>query len=274
MQGKFRTDLAVEQICQEKPTIEGVNVENSNLHGFPVKTVSITTSKAAEMLCKPIGKYITIHLEKLIHRHENAFNDAIHALAEVISTLLEGDSYLVAGLGNLAVTPDAVGVLALDNILVTRHLKEVLPLEFCDFAEVSAIKTGVLGTTGIESAETLSSIISATQPSQLIAVDALATSSPEHLCKTMQISNTGISPGAGVGNNRKELSKANLGIPVLAIGVPTIIDAATFSDNVEEMFVTPRSIDSCVHDSAKLIGYALNLALHKGLTISDVDMLL
>ena len=137
------------------------------------------------------------------------------------------------------------------------------------------MKPGVLGATGIESAELLRSACRAADPARLIAVDALASASLERLCRTVQLTDAGIVPGSGVGNDRAAVNTASLGLPVLAIGVPTVVDAAAFSDSPDAagMFVTPRDIDSSVRDVAKLIGYAINLALHEGLTVADIDML-
>jgi len=141
---------------------------------------------------------------------------------------------------------------------------------------VAAVRTGVLGSTGIESAEVLRAICESISPSRVVAIDALASGSLDRLCRTIQITDVGIVPGSGVGNNRAELCERTLGVPVVAIGVPTVVDAAVFSDeeSAKGMFVTPRDIDSSVRDTAKLIGYGINLAMHDGLTIGDVDMFL
>ena len=182
---------------------------------------------------------------------------------------------LVAGLGNDEMTPDAVGPLAVNSVIATRHLKRGMPEDFAGFTTVSAVKPGVLGATGIESAELLRSACRAADPARLIAVDALASASLERLCRTVQLTDAGIVPGSGVGNDRAAVSQKSLGLPVLAIGVPTVVDASAFSDSPDAagMFVTPRDIDASVRDVAKLIGYGINLALHDGLTVADIDML-
>ena len=246
--------------------------------GFDVSTVEILDQKGADALCKPIGKYITLGLEPLIGRASDAFEDAAGLLAGLIRELLptdDGKGTLVAGLGNDEMTPDAVGPLAVNAVIATRHLKRGMPEDFAGFSTVSAVKPGVLGATGIESAELLRSACRAADPARLIAVDALASASLERLCRTVQLTDAGIVPGSGVGNDRAAVNTASLGLPVLAIGVPTVVDAAAFSDSPDAagMFVTPRDIDSSVRDVAKLIGYAINLALHEGLTVADIDML-
>ena len=185
-------------------------------------------------------------------------------------------SVLVVGLGNRAITPDAVGPDAIDSVMVTRHLREQLPEHFGQFRPVAALAAGVLGTTGVESADMIRALAVHLHPDAIIAVDALACAELDRLGRTVQLTDTGITPGSGVGNDRAGLSRDTLGIPVAAIGLPTVIDAGGFSDDprAEQMFVTPRDIDTVVRDAAKLIGYGINLALHDGLTIGDVDMFL
>lgn len=196
---------------------------------------------------------------------------------------------LVAGLGNAEITPDAIGPWSVDNILVTRHLKALSPDDFADFSSVAALRSGVLGTTGIESAKLVSIVAEELKPSAVIVIDALASKEMDRLCRTLQITNTGIVPGSGVGNSREALNRATLGVPVIAIGVPTVVDAATLAIQLASkagldlpddairsngMIVTPRDIDSSARDAAKLVGYGVNLALHKGMTVTDVDMFL
>lgn len=284
MERHIRTDLAVEQrelvrgSVAETTELPGVRAVEENRHGFKVTTVDILDEQGSSSLCKPIGKYVTIDLEALLHRTENSFSESATLLSEIIREMLGGDisgSTLVAGLGNASMTPDAIGPLAVDSIVATRHLKQQMPKDFERFSDVSAIRPGVLGSTGIESAQLLSSVCGAVSPSRVIAVDALASSSLERLCKTVQVSNVGIVPGSGVGNDRAELCERTLGVPVIAVGVPTVVDASSFTDDVgaKGMFVTPRDIDASVKDMAKLIGYGINLALHDGMTLGDVDML-
>lgn len=280
MYRRFRTDLAAEQreLTAGAGELKGVRAETQQRGGFDVTTVEILDVEGARSLCKPIGKYITLGLEPLMCRTSEAFEDAAELLAELIRGLLPADSgkgTLVAGLGNDEMTPDAVGPLAVNSVIATRHLKRGMPEDFAAFTTVSAVKPGVLGATGIESAELLRSACRAADPARLIAVDALASASLERLCRTVQLTDAGIVPGSGVGNDRAAVNQKSLGLPVLAIGVPTVVDASAFSDSPDAagMFVTPRDIDASVRDVAKLIGYGINLALHDGLTVADIDML-
>lgn len=280
MDRPFRTDLAAEQreLTPDAGSLRGVRAASEQRSGFEVNTVEILDAEGEKALCKPAGKYVTLGLEPLIGRASDAFEDAAALLAELIRELLPADGgkgTLVAGLGNDEMTPDAVGPLAVNAVIATRHLKRGMPEDFAAFSTVSAVKPGVLGSTGIESAELLRSACRAADPARLIAVDALASASLERLCRTVQLTDAGIVPGSGVGNDRAAVNAASLGLPVLAIGVPTVVDAAAFSDSPDAagMFVTPRDIDSSVRDVAKLIGYSINLALHEGLTVADIDML-
>jgi len=296
----IRTDLATEaqelwrENTQTTDAIPGVEAADATEQGFRVTTVRILDEEGEKALCKPIGAYVTLELDALIRREEDSFPRAAQVLASHIRSLLqlEGDErILVAGLGNSAITPDAIGPESIDYVLVTRHLKQRMPESFGAFREVCAVRTGVLGTTGMESAEVISSLSERLQPDRVIVTDALASRRMERLCRTVQLSDTGIVPGSGVGNHRAALNRDTLGVPVLAIGVPTVVEAATLAAELAGkagiteidrerfgadggMIVTPRDIDRSVHDAAKLIGYAVNLAVHEGLTVEDVDMFL
>lgn len=268
MQG-YRTDLAAEDIPQEGGGLPGVHSEAFDRGGFHVARVEVLDERGASVLCKPIGSYITMDMETFFRRKENSFAAAAELLAELLRGVLPlstEDSVLVAALGNPAITPDAVGPETAALTLATRHLRQVLPEEAPAFRSVSVFRTGVLGTTGIESAEAIRALCRALEPDAVVVVDALASRSTEKLCRTVQIADSGIVPGSGVGNDRAELSRRVLGVPVTAIGVPTVVDAG------DGLIVTPRDIDRCVRDAGRLIAYALNLALHPSLTIADVDM--
>ena len=159
---------------------------------------------------------------------------------------------------------------------MTRHLKQSNASDFSAFRSTTLCRPGVLGTSGMESAQQIRALCRDFQPEMVIAIDALAGADLERLCRSIQICNTGIAPGSGVGNSREALNRETLGVPVLAIGVPTVVDAAAFSDDpaLRGMFVTPRSIDSLVRGCAKLIGYGIDLALHDGLQVEEIEMLL
>lgn len=299
MNGKIRTDLALEaealwrENAAETANLPGVRAAKERRGHFSVTTVEVLDAEGEAALGKPRGKYITVELDALIHREENAFADACALLAEQLCSFpaLRADGcFLVAGLGNRGITPDAVGPDAVDYVMVTRHLTERMPEEFGAFRPVSAVCSGVLGTTGIESSAMVRAVAEKVHPVAVVAVDALASRSPDRLCRTVQISDTGIVPGSGVGNARLALNSDSLGIPVIAVGAPTVVDAATLAIDLAaksgaalnpsafgetgDMIVTPRDIDKNVRDIAKLIGYSLNLAFHRGLRISDIDMFL
>ncbi|MDL2300453.1 GPR endopeptidase [Clostridiaceae bacterium OttesenSCG-928-D20] len=291
-----RTDLAMEahelwRVNEDRCSdYSGVKSKTERIQGFSLTTVEILDENAARELSKPIGKYITFELDALMKREENSFVDAVGILAAQLSDIIsdtDGD-VMIVGLGNEAITPDAIGPKALESVLATRHLKQQMPTEFLSFRSVSLIEAGVLGTTGVESAELVKAIVDRIKPSLVIAIDALASCKTERLCRTVQIADTGIVPGSGIGNSRLALNHESLGVPVIAVGVPTVVDAMTIIseyisgkgldlpdlDEKNAMIVTPRDIDKNVHDISKLIGYAINVALHKGLTVADVDMFL
>ena len=217
------------------------------------------------------------------------------ALAAELGALLglaPGAPALVVGLGNRAITPDTIGPKAADQTMVPRHLVERVPEHFGSFRPVAALAAGVLGTTGMESGELVRAVAATLRPACVIAVDALASRSLRRVCRTIQLADTGITPGSGVGNARAALNAETLGVPVIAVGVPTVVDAATLTCDVlaeagkgelnpaalqgagDGLIVTPKDIDTQVHDLAKVIGYGINLALHTGLTIEDVELFL
>ena len=240
--------------------------------------MDITDARGADILCKPSGKYLTLEIDSFLKRTENSFNIAADIISQLLVSFQEVknvDNFLIACIGNPDVTPDAIGPGTADSILVTRHLKRSLPDEFAAFSSVSLVRTGVLGTSGIESAQQIKSLVRDILPDCVIAVDALASGELKRLCRNVQICNSGISPGSGVGNDRAELSRATLGVPVVAIGVPTVIDASAFTDDeaAKGLFVTPRNIDEEVRSISKLVAYGINLALHKGLSIADIQLL-
>lgn len=279
-----RTDLAVEAEAIHRSAaavteLPGVRAEETERRGFAVTEVHVLDVTGENALCKPIGDYYTLALDPLLRREDDAFENAAQTLAELLRgvlPLMPDASVLVVGLGNRTITPDAVGPDAIDSVMVTRHLREQLPEHFGHFRSVAALTPGVLGTTGVESAELVRAMTDRLRPDAVIVVDALACAEPERLGCTVQLTDTGITPGSGVGNDRAGLDRTTLGVPVAAIGLPTVIDAGSLTDDprAEQMFVTPRDIDTVVRDAAKLIGYGINLALHDGLTIGDVDMFL
>lgn len=292
-----RTDLAVEahQIWREgagdAASLPGVRSEEREREGFAVTTVIVSSREAGEALGKPPGIYVTLELDGLLRREEDAFGRAVRAVAGELSPLLPEGPALVAGLGNRAVTPDVIGPLTVDHLLVTRHLVEQVPGHFGHFRPVAASAPGVLASTGVESARAVAALVKELRPACVIAVDALASRSLERLCRTVQLSDTGIVPGSGVGNHREALTREVLGVPVFAVGVPTVVDGATLAlDLLEQahasapnrdalagggdLFVTPRDIDSRAADLSKALGYGISVALNPALTVDDLTMLL
>ena len=293
-----RTDLAVEahQLWREgvgeAESLSGVRAEEEDREGFPVTTVTITTPEAAQTLNKPQGTYVTLELDGLLRREENAFQRAVEAVAGCLRPLLPGDGpALVVGLGNRAVTPDLIGPLAVDHLLVTRHLVEQIPEHFGDLRPVAAAAPGVLASTGMESSLVAQALAGQLKPSCVIAVDALASRSLDRLCRTVQLSDAGVVPGSGVGNHRDPLDRESLGVPVLTVGVPTVVDGATLALDLleragrpvpdwaglpggEDVFVTPREVDQRVADLGKVLGYAVSIALNPSLSVEELTMLL
>ena len=300
MEQRRRTDLAVEaaQLWREHGgagALPGVAQGEALREGFPVETVRILDRQGEEALGKPAGSYVTLTLKGLARRERDAFGRAARAVAAELTALLglgAGEGVLVVGLGNRAITPDEIGPLAADHTLATRHLVETVPEHFGAFRPVAALAAGVLGTTGVESGELAQAVAGKVEPGCIIAVDALAARSVERICATVQLTDTGIVPGSGVGNHRFALDRKHLGVTVVALGVPTVVDGATLAlDILEEagrddldpaalrgvgssFLVTPRDIDQRVKDLARVIGFGIDLALHPHLSVEDVELFL
>ena len=275
-----RTDMASEAHRDYKKgkALPGVSAKEEMLNGFPLYSVEIKNKDGAQALRKPVGKYYTLEPERFFERGSDSFAPAAQAVAQLIKNCSDGltpSSVLVAALGNPDITPDALGPLTASHLIVTRHLKHSGDPIFSSFHSLALCRTGVLGTSGIESALHIKTLCALLKPELVIAVDALAGSDPDRLCRTIQVNSAGVAPGSGVGNDREELSLDYLGVPVVGIGVPTVIDSELFgSGSNTHMFVTPRNIDSLVRSAARLIGYGIDLAVHDGLSIGDIDMLI
>jgi len=302
-----RTDLAVEahQLWQESAaeagSHPGVTGETGEREGFPATVVTILNDEGARALGKGVGRYVTLELEGLLRREEDAFHRAVRAIAHEVEELVpRHGTALVVGLGNRAVTPDTVGPLAVEHTLVTRHLVEGVPEHFGDLRPVAALAPGVLANTGIESSALTAALCERLGVSCVVAVDALASRAVERMCRTVQLTDTGIAPGSGVGNHRLALDQKSLGVPVVAVGVPTVVDAATLcldllygedeaSDTAGperekiieklsgcggDLFVTPREVDSRVADLGKVIGYGVSMGLNPALSVDELVMLL
>lgn len=291
----FRTDLAVEAIENHKTVAALPHVRQSDrmLEGFAVHEVRILSEDAAREIGKPQGRYLTLELDALIHREEDAFPRACKALSTLLRELLPRPNdgpVLIAGLGNRMITPDAIGPQTADHVIATRHLVAQSPAIFADWRPVSALAPGVLGQTGVETGEVICGVLDRVRPAAVIAVDALAAGRLSRLLRTVQLADTGITPGAGVGNARAALNKETLGVPVIAVGVPTVVDGATLAHEIssqlgqpdcealddlsQPVMITTRDIDREVADISRMIGYAVNMALHPHLSVADIDLYL
>lgn len=268
---KNRTDLALESYeSHEKTKIDGVVVKEEN----NVTTVRVLDKNGAAVIGKPVGNYITLKVKSFVN-DTDIFDGRLNEFAGVLKSILPENirSVLIAGLGNKNITADALGPKTNGYILSTRHiiddLKKTSGFEnlFC----VSTITTGVLGETGIETSEIIKGVVQQVKPSCVIAVDALAASSAQRLGNTVQFSDSGITPGSGVGNHRFEISRKTLGVPVISIGIPTVVSASVISGNSADCaFVTPREIDRITEQGAKLIGMGINVCLQKDIDTRDL----
>ena len=307
----FRTDLALErrdiyQRVNKLQQIEGVESTEENINeNIKVSRVKITNQNGEQALGKPIGNYITIDVKKLKIAGEDEIQKASETLSNELRKIIDMHTdkqgeILIVGLGNIYVTPDALGPKVTNEIDVTRHIIKYLPQYVEEGTRpVSAIAPGVLGTTGIETVEILKGIVDNTKPKLLIVIDALASRSIDRISSTIQISDTGIVPGAGVGNTRQEISQNSLGIPVVAIGIPTVVELATlvsdgidiFIDRLQEkaesneylnklqqndkyeevkealnvgeynMIVTPKEIDDLIENMKDVVARGINFAV-------------
>ena len=224
--------------------IDGIETEEEKIDdNISVSRVKITNEKGEEAIGKKKGNYITVDVKNLKIANEEEIQKTSEVVTKELKTLLakhvaEKDSILIVGLGNIYVTPDSLGPKVINEIDITRHLLEYMP-EVLDenTREVSAISPGVLGTTGIETMEILKGIVDNVKPKLVIIIDALASRNIERISSSVQLADTGIVPGAGVGNARKELTESTLGIPVIAMGIPTVVEAATIAADSLTLFI-------------------------------------
>ena len=298
---QVRTDLALEarERFEEDVEIRGVEVEEAydEQRDIRVTVVRIRTENGAKAMGKPIGTYITLEAPRMSEPDEDYHREVSEKLAGYLKKLLDvknEKSVLVVGLGNREVTPDALGPEAVNHLRVTRHV--VREYGKAAFARekvqlVSTIVPGVMAQTGMETLEIVRGIVAETKPDQVVVIDALAARSSKRLNRTIQISDAGIQPGSGVGNHRNSLTSETIGIPVLAIGVPTVVDSATLAADILEesgvekvdeerlrgehdaFMVTTRDIDQQVRDLSKVVGYGINWAL-QDLEIEEMNALL
>lgn len=261
----IRTDLALEakEIYSEKhkkeKDIDGIEVINEIDKDIKVTTVKVKDENGAQKIGKPKGDYVTIEIPDFTAYDGETMDRVSQVVAEIIGRMVKVDiekTILVVGLGNWKVTPDALGPKVTEGIMVTRHLKTVMPEIMDDSVRpVCSIAPGVLGVTGVETVEIIKGTVERVKPDIVICVDALAARRVERVNTTIQIGDTGISPGAGVGNNRKQINEENLGVKVIAIGVPTVVDAVTIANDTIDMVV-----DSLINNAESGSGFYKMLA--------------
>lgn len=272
---QLRTDLALE-LKEECGSVSGVISKERTTNGITVSRIEIMTDAAAEKLGKPKGKYVTVTVPPFTDFGDlNEFAEG--QLTEALKEFLPDGTVLVAGLGNEDITPDSIGPRVCDGILATRHIEPELArsIGLDNLRSVCVLQTGVLGKTGIETAEIIKNVCVAVKPAAVVVVDALASRSLSRLGCTVQISDSGIAPGSGVGNKRAKISEQTVGVPVISVGVPTVVDASTLvydltdgccefaPDRTEEMIVTPKEVDLMCRRAAKFISISLNCALQQ-----------
>ncbi len=281
MKKNIRTDLALEahELTKKESAgeIEGVAAKEWQKGEIKITQVDILNDSGEKAVGKAKGTYITIEAPKI--RYSSAdFENVCHIISDEIKKMAQitpNATTLVVGLGNRQITPDALGSEVLNSLFVTRHMKNLLEESA---GNVCAIAPGVLGTTGIESMDIINSICQKIKPDLIIAVDALAAADIKRMSTTIQIADTGIQPGSGVGNDRKGLNYETLGVKVIAIGVPTVIDAANISDieipeEIAPLMVTSKDIDCVIKKMSKAIACGINLALHKNMSLEDISAL-
>ncbi len=284
----FRTDLALErqELLGDEGT-KGVLSQTEEKDRVKITRIEIRTEEASSQLAKPKGNYITVEVPPFSTDAE-IFDGRLDTLSDEIRAMLpESGTVLVVGLGNVSITPDALGPKSAGYILATRHISDELKksIGFESMRSVAGISPGVLGQTGIETGEIIRGIVDRIKPSAVITVDALASRNLSRLGCTVQMSDTGISPGSGVGNTRKRLDEETLGVKVISIGVPTVVDGATLAHDLidkeksksysvipesEQMMVTPKEIDLLIERASKLVGMAINCALQPDISPEDI----
>ena len=299
----IRTDLALEakemyhENAGQTTEIDGVVAHTNEYDDISVTTVEILNEKGERALGKPVGKYITIEMPKFKDYGRAFYEIACNHLKECISEVIPkncGKCVLVTGLGNRQITPDALGPKVIDKLIVSRHLHELAPDSIGELGCMCALSPGVLGITGIETLEIIKGVAGRVKPDLIIAIDALCSRQADRVATTIQIANTGISPGSGIGNNRKGINEETLGIPVIAIGVPMVVDAETIAydavcmaegkdvltfdkikkavrDNVGPLLVTPKDIDRLTEQMSDIVAGGINTAFHN-IKLSEIPL--
>jgi spore protease len=284
-QFQVRTDLVLEETERVKKSangqVNGIELEEYDLSdNIHISKVMIKSKNAAKSLGKPIGTYITIEAADLIEPDEDYHREISCLIADQLRDIIcdtdKEKSILVVGLGNSDVTADALGPYTIDNLCITRHIIREYGKKAYNSSRVnsiSALTPGVMAKTGMETAEIIKGVINETEPDIVIVVDALAARTTRRLNRTIQITDTGIHPGSGVGNHRKAITKETMGVPVIAIGIPMVVDARTIvtdalgnldipiDNQLSNMYVTPKNIDETTKRLSFTVSEAINIAL-------------
>ncbi|MBO4432138.1 MAG: GPR endopeptidase [Clostridia bacterium] len=271
----IRTDLVSEENVTDIPE---VNCKTKTENGIEIEITEIKSDAAAARIGKPKGKYCTLRFPRLdtLTDTEPLKDAVVFALGELSGG--KNNNAMIVGLGNADITPDALGPLCAGAVIATRHISDELKHTFGldGLNTVSCIVPGVLGKTGIEAVDIIKATAEETKPDIILAIDALAARAPENLCRTIQMTDSGIAPGSGVKNERKELSRDTLGVPVIAIGVPTVIDANSIIPDFytdENMMVTPKEIDLLVARAADVTARAINRFFQPSLSEETIESL-
>lgn len=296
-----RTDMAdevVEKLKTKKGILgDGIFFESKKIDGISVDTVRVESDSAYKALGKEKGTYITVNVGEIRNGDRESFETRAYVIADFIRSFLPKSGLCLAVcLGNEKIIADAIGPLCAKSIIVSRHIKLKNKKLFSSLSlgECACVVPGVMGDTGAEALELVKGAVDYLKPSSVIVIDSLASRNLSRLAKTVQISSCGISPGSGVGNAREEISEKTLGVPTISIGVPTVVEAMTLSldilstalenerevydfvekkisQNIGSFFVCPKETDRIIKSMSKLVAYSVNLALHKSLTVSEID---
>ena len=282
-----RTDVATEFENEDSGITAGLNITESERDFFKICKIDITTKKASELLKKPIGRYVNVTVGRIWLEDDRRFDQAVSVISSELTELMRSlagtpASVLVVGLGNRFITSDAIGPLTVKEITVNRHIKKSDPelFEKLGSLTLSAITPGVTGQTGIEAVDLIKNAVDTVKPSIVICIDALAARDVERLGTTVQLSDSGIAPGSGIGNRRRPIDKDTLGVPVISVGVPTVVDSSTLVfgmleragvsslspalekelENGRSFFVTLKDADTVIYETSKLLSAALTSA--------------
>ncbi len=323
MNSNIYTDLALEShnlaVQRTGGEVQGVSVKENKTENVKITRIEVLNQQGASEIGKPIGTYVTLESQDLQGQNRVIHDEISEVLANELSLLIDFKSLapdptiFVVGLGNWNATPDALGPHILNYLMVTRHLFQQAPPELRKgMRSVCALAPGVLGITGIQTAEIIKGVVEMVKPDLIIAIDALAARSVNRLGTTIQLSNTGVSPGSGVGQNRTAINKQSMNIPVVALGVPTVIGASTIvndalermlkgnvfspaeqerfrnlhkdqirmtigqvlSNNIGNLIVSPKGVDELIKDVSRIIAGGINVALHPDITADNLSLYL